>query len=114
MRNLTWFMCMLAVVALGFAGVVSAQQQSLDSGSPLDQSKLQSPQIQQPAATADLPPHQDQQAPPRQPQDRSLLRNNHQSTAGQTVEAGQGEQTTELARGELGVWLAAIEGPGLA
>jgi hypothetical protein len=104
MRIAKWLSCLLAMTVFGFTGVVGAQELQYNIPGQTDQGQpVQTGQ--QPGEISELPPHQLNQ-PASQQQDRSLLQNN-QSTA------TPNEQTGDKARGELGVWMGAIDGPGL-
>jgi hypothetical protein len=110
MRNARWFVCFLVTAALGFAGAVGAQQQALDSAPPAASLQQPAQDAQQPGQFSELPPNPVNPAAP-QANDRSLLQNS-QAPANQPA-PGQSEQSPTPPRAELGVWLGAIDGPGL-
>jgi hypothetical protein len=104
MRIMKWLSCLLVTTVFGFAGAAVAQELQYNSPAQTDQGQP-AQAGQQPADISDLPADQADRPAPGQ-QDRSLLQNNQPAAA-------PNEQSGASARGELGVWLGTINGPGL-
>jgi hypothetical protein len=103
MRIVKWLSCLLVMTVFGFAGAAGGQELQYNSPAQTDQG--QPTQTGQQPGDIELPSQQAGRPAPQQ-QDQSLLQNNQSA-------ATPNEQVGGKARGELGVWMGSIDGPGL-
>ena len=117
MRKAKWVTCTLVATVFGMAAATIGQQLPTLEQSPPQAGQTGQATARQPGLEAQQPAIPSQPGPQAQPAtlqppDRSLLRDDRSHPA-QLGESGQAEMRHENARGELGVWLVAMDGPGV-